>query len=572
MSRSDHEPVGQGSEIGRRGFLAGLGVGAASVITLTTVEALAQEVEGPVATSAPDPRFSRMFQLPAFADPQSPAVKAAMIDIGKPGGLLDAKDPLSEGPVRLITNPELSPRNVDQDIRNMTAGTTFLGQFLDHDVTFDNTSPLGVVTEPQRTPNTRDPRLNLDSVYGGGPSASPQLYNSSDRAKFRIESGGLFEDLPRNRDLTAIIADPRNDENLMISGLHAAFLLAHNRTVDFWRAIVRPGGPALDSAVLDDPALKDPGLGESSADGPALDAVFFRDSQLGVPFLRARRTVQLHWQWIVVNEFLPQIVGQSLVNDILRNGRRPYQFSKPAMPVEFQTGTYRFGHSLVRPSYRANLQGDPGGNPATGAPAFFGFIFDPAGEGQADPVDLRGGARAPRRFIGWQTFFDFGGDQTQHVRPNKLIDTNISTPLFRLPLRAIPSQDAPTSLAQRNLLRHLTWSLPSGQRIAASTRSPVLGSDHFPELRQYGIGLEASTPLWYYILREAGVVNNGVRLGPVGGRIVAETIIGLLQLDRSSYLNTRFRPFLPRQNPDVFKITDLLRWARVDPTSRALVH
>ena len=76
------------------------------------------------------------------------------------------------------------------------------------------------------------------------------------------------------------------------------------------------------------------------------------------------------------------------------------------MPVEFQAARYRFGHSLVRPSYRANLAGD------NGAP-FFGFIFDPAGEGQPDPVDLRGGARAPRRFIGWQTFFDFGGDQTR---------------------------------------------------------------------------------------------------------------------------------------------------------------
>ncbi|HEV7450237.1 MAG TPA: peroxidase family protein [Pseudonocardiaceae bacterium] len=272
-------------------------------------------------------------------------------------------------------------------------------QFLDHDITFDNTSRLGVVTEPARTPNTRDPRLDLDSVYGGGPSVSPQLYNSTDRAKFRIDSGGLFEDLPRNRDLTAIIAEPRNDENLMIDGLHAAFLLAHNRTVDFWRGNRLPGDPWSSSW----------------------------------------RTIMHYWQWIVVNEFLPQIVGRPLVDDILRNGRRWYQFSKPTMPVEFQTGTYRFGHSLIRPSYRANLQGDPGGNPATGAPAFFGFIFDPAGEGQADPVDLRGGARAQRRFIGWQTFFDFGGDQTQHVRPNKLIDTSISTPLFRLPLAAIPA-------------------------------------------------------------------------------------------------------------------------------------
>jgi hypothetical protein len=527
MARSGKKSVAQRG-IGRRRFLTGLGVSAAGVLTLNNVEAHAEKAEGPVPTSAPDPRFSRMFQLPAFADPRSPAVRDAMIDIGKPGGLLDARDPLNEGPVKLITNPGLSPRNIDQDPRNMTAGTTFLGQFLDHDVTFDNTSRLGVVTEPTQTPNTRQPTFDLDSVYGGGPSVSPHLYESSDHAKLRVETGGLFEDLPRNRDMTAIIADPRNDENLIVAGLHAAFLLAHNRTVDLHRA----------------------------------------NRLQGDPWFESRRTIMLHWQWIVVNEFLPQIVGRPMVDDILRNGRRWYRFANPTMPVEFQTGAYRFGHSVIRPSYRANLKGDPGGNPATGAPAFVAFVFDPAAERQADPIDLRGGARARRRFIGWQTFFDFGGDQTQHVRPNKLIDTNISSPLFRLPLGAIPSHDGPTALPQRTLLRHLTWSMPSGQRIAASTGSPVLGSEHFPELRGYGLGLDASTPLWYYVLREASVFNQGVRLGPVGGRIVAETIIGMLELDKSSYLNTGFRPSLPSQTRGTFTITDLLRWAKVDPTSR----
>jgi len=193
MISSDDQPVGHRTGIVRRRFLTGLGVGVAGALPLNHIEALAEMAEGTLPTSAPDPRFSRMFQLPAFADPRSPAVRNAMIDIGKPGGLMDAADPLNEGPVRLITNPELSPRNVDQDVRNMTAGTTFVGQFLDHDVTFDNTSRLGVVTEPTQTPNTRDPRLNLDSVYGGGPSVSPHLYESPDRAKLRVESGGLFE-------------------------------------------------------------------------------------------------------------------------------------------------------------------------------------------------------------------------------------------------------------------------------------------------------------------------------------------------------------------------------------------
>jgi hypothetical protein len=524
MARSVRKTDAPPTNVSRRRFLGGVGVslvGTAGAITLSNIEPAAEAVEGDVPLAAPDPRFSRMFNLPAFADPNSAAVRAAMVDIGKPGGIMDARDPLNEGPVRLVTNPELSPRNRDQNVANMTAGTTFVGQFLDHDITFDGTSRLGVPTDPRATQNTRDPRIDLDSVFGGGPTASPQLYQSNDRAKLRVESGGRFEDLPRS-GRSAVIADPRNDENLMIAGLQVAFLMAHNRAVDVRRANREQG-----------------------------DDWFF-----------ARRTIIHHWQWIVVNEFLPQIVGRALVDDILRNGLRWYRFSAPSMPVEFQTGAYRFGHSMVRPSYRANRTGNADGS------AFFGFIFDPAGQGAADPVDLRGAARARRRFIGWETFFDFGGDMTQHVRPNKLIDTNLSTPLFNLPLQTIGDGQPPTSLAQRNLLRHLTWSLPSGQRIAAATGSPVLASSNFSDLRQYGLGLESSTPLWFYVLREAQVLNGGTRLGPVGGRIVAETILGLLARDEFSYLNNNFRPTLPSTTRGNFRMTDLLRFARVDPATR----
>jgi hypothetical protein len=98
------------------------------------------------------------------------------------------------------------------------------------------------------------------------------------------------------------------------------------------------------------------------------------------------------------------------------------------------------------------------------------MVFDPAGDGGADPIDLRGGARAPRRFIGWQRFFDFGD---REVKPNKQVDTHISTPLFNLPLVAIASHDQPQVLPQRNLLRQLTWSLPSGQAIAAQTDGEI---------------------------------------------------------------------------------------------------
>ena len=232
-----------------------------------------------------------------------------------------------------------------------------------------------------------------------------------------------------------------------------------------------------------------------------------------------------HYQWIIVHEFLPAIIGAPLVSDILNRGRRFYRPNpgEQSIPVEFQGAAYRFGHSLVRPSYRANLLGD------NGLP-FFGFIFDPVAEGQPDPEDLRGGARAARRFIGWQTFFDFGGAQTTNVRPNKILDTKISTPLFNLPLGAIPSGDRPTSLPQRNLLRHLTWSIPSGQSIARAMNIRPLTPEQLNELAFFGADLERSTPLWYYVLKEAELAG-GQRLAGVGARIVGEVFLGLLAAD-----------------------------------------
>jgi hypothetical protein len=503
-----------GTSLSRRRFISGVGATAAGAVAGGA--ALAAE---PASAATPPDRFGRMFPgLPPFvaADNRS---RAALTDIGRPGGPLDARDPLNEGPIRLITNPELSPRNRDNPFH--TAGTTFFGQFLDHDMTFDTTSRLGVPTPPESSPNIRTPALDLDSVYGGGPVASPALYEP-DRIKLRIESGGRFEDVPRMANGTAIIAEPRNDENVMISGLQTAFILSHNRAVDLLRGQGVPTGSL---------------------------------------FERARQLVTWHYQWIIVNEFLPQVSGHGMMQDILAHGRRFYRPEPgPAfIPVEFQGAAYRFGHSMVRPSYRVNLAGNPDGSP------FFGFIFDPAGEGQADPVDLRGGRRAPRRFIGWQTFFNFGDGQ---VRPNKRIDRNISTPLFNLPLGAIASGEPPTSLPQRNLLRHLTWSLPSGQQVA---NAMGWGPLTLNELSHYGLGLERNTPLWYYTLAEAELIGDGIVLGPMAARIVGEVFIGLLQLDPRSYLRAApagWRPTLPSQRAGTFAMTDLLRWARVDPASR----
>jgi hypothetical protein len=211
---------------------------------------------------------------------------------------------------------------------------------------------------------------------------------------------------------------------------------------------------------------------------------------------------------------------------------------------------------MVRPSYRANFTG-VGGTP------FFAMLFD-AQSAIGEPGDLRGGVRGRRRFVGWQTFFRFPGFEAD-TRPNKRLDTTLSTPLFDLPLGAIASGTPPTSLAERNLLRHLTWRLPSGQSIAAAMGAPVLGESHFAELRSIYAPFGSSTPLWYYVLREADVLGHGETLGPVGGRLVAEVFIGLLRADRGSILNqsTAFAPSLG-VTPGEFSMVDFLRVAGVD--------
>jgi Animal haem peroxidase len=549
------------SRFTRRRFLGKLGATAAGTAVALRIDSLlgVTAEAKPLASGLPafPGAFGRLFPtLPPFAA-ESDALKAALADIGKPGGLLDAKDDLSQGPAALITNPALSINNPDNVTH--TAGTHFMGQFMDHDMTFDASSPLGQPTDPTVTRNFRSATFDLDSLYGLGPIGSPHLYDPEDPTKFAVGYGGQFEDLPRQMDLdgtsnaTALIGDPRNDENMIIEGLTAAFLKFHNRAVDY----VRAQGHSNPIEV----------------------------------FLEARLLTTWHYQWMIVHEFLPLFIGQDLVNDILAHGSRFYRprFGRAFIPVEFQTGSYRFGHSMVRPSYRANLKGDNGG-------AFFGFIFDPSQHPEdfvpplaplADPNDLSGGARAPRRFIGWQTFFDFSDGQ---VKPNKVIDTTLSSPLFTLPIRAIPPHNGPTALPQRNLLRHVTWSLPSGQSVAKHMRIPPLSPDHFEELAGYGLSLEHNTPLWYYVLRESALTQTtqptlvpsppptatttrgGLRLGPVGGRIVGEVILGLLEADPTSYLsaNPRWRPVLPTRSGATgsFRMIDFLTFAGVDPTSR----
>jgi hypothetical protein len=474
-------------------------------------------------------RFGRLFPtLPPFAA-DTPLIRGALVELGAPGGPMDAADDLSD-PITLITDPGKSAHNPNNP--TITAGFTFLGQFLDHDMTFDPTSSLARRQDPESIRNFRIPALDLDNIYGSGPVASPHLYDQSvdgGATTLLVEEipgsgavsidGGTRHDLPRNSQGVALIGDPRNDENLVLSQLQLAFLRFHNRVVSDVKADLGPGYTP------------------------------------GEIFAEAQRVVRWHHQWLVLHEFLPTTVGQAMVDDVLTTGPKFFTWrNDPFIPVEFSVAAYRFGHSQVRPSYRANF-----GTSATDpSQQFFALFLDPGATDPGDPADLRGGRRAPRRFVDWQTFFDFGDGR---VRPNKKIDTTLSTVLFHL---LGQPQGEPVSLATRNLLRNLTMKVPSGQRVAQAMQVPQLAAADLDDLTTFD--LHRRTPLWFYVLREAQVAADGEHLGPVGGRIVAEVIVGLVKGDRQSYL---------RQDPDwtptygsadAFTIVDLLTAAGVVAT------
>ena len=468
-------------------------------------------------------KFGRMFgSLPPFAL-DTPSVRSALKKLGAKGGIMDANDELTAHPRDLIINPALHANNPDNP--DMTAGMTFLGQFLDHDMTLDITSSLEQQVDPEMIQNFRTPSFGLDSVYGQGPAGSPFLYDQSvdgGRTTMLVEpipgSAALCRDgvqkfdLPRNSQGTPLTGDPRNDENLVLSQLQVAFLRFHNACVQHVK----------------------------------LNAGLSHPSEV---FTEAQRLVRWHYQWIILNEFLPKTIGQALVDDIRTKGRKFYKWrNAPYIPVEFSVAAYRFGHSQVRPSYRVNFGPNDAGQ-------FFALIFNDNLAVSPVADDMRGGTRAANRFIDWQTFFDFGDGR---VRNNKRIDSKLSTVLFDLP--GIPGGE-PQSLAQRNLLRHLTFKLPSGQRVAGAMGVAPLPESDLADLKP--LGLHNRTPLWFYCLREADVMADAKRLGPVGGRIIGEVMIGLLEGDSTSYLRQE-----PDWTPELgsngrFTVVDLLKFAGV---------
>jgi len=480
-----------------------------------------------------------------------------------PPGDYGSNDAASESNLSLLANkmsadPDAVKDGPDPEEGGIPAAYTYFGQFIDHDLTFDPASSLQKQNDPDALVDYRTPRFDLDNLYGRGPDDQPYLYEGKTN-KFVLgeplagapEVNGGACDLQRNRprlpgsDARAIIGDPRNDENAIVSQFQGIWHRFHNAVVD---------------------AHKD------------------------WSFDRVQREVRFYYQWILVHDFLPKIVSEKTLEAILPGSKDKtpdvqaihlkyfHPRNEGFMPLEFSAAAYRFGHSMVRPSYRLN---DTVGRIPI-------FARDP------DP-NLRGfRTMTPGWAIDWRRFIDITplpyGIFTDKVDdPKNLLrlqlaykmDTSLVNPLKFLPMQVSEAlapypttcgpQGPPNPLAELNLKRGWRMRLPTGQTVAKAmgltpladkdiklgkfTSDPADIAAQIPiDQVVQGDAFKENCPLWTYILAETVESHVTVKalnqagkleekriatrkLGQVGGAIVAETFLGLLLADSSSYLS-----------------------------------
>ncbi len=393
--------------------------------------------------------YGRMFpELPSFE-----ADEEFLHALGRAGGVCDCGD----------------VEDTPDSLGETAAGWPIFGQFVAHDITADR-SVLRSHANTAELRNARGLQLNLECLYGDGPTGHPFLYQRDDPAKFLLGLDGA--DVQRNAEGIAVIGDPRNDSHMLMSQLHLAMLKAHNAFVD-----------------------------EARRAGTAPDRVFDE----------AARQLRWHYQWLILNEFLPTLVG-SVADQVLREGPKWFRPGRGGfIPLEFADAAYRYGHSQIRHRYRLNSETDP-------VPLF---------------PDLLGFRPVPREHaIDWTLFFDAPGRAP--AQRSKKMDGKLVRALIELPVAVTGECQIEDyhSLAVRDLQRGQGVGLPSGEAVARHIGVASLTAE------QVGItstGWKGETPLWYYILREADACTGGHRLGPVGGRIVAEVLVGLIDADAASF-------------------------------------
>ena len=390
-------------------------------------------------------------------------------------------------------------------------GYTYFGQFVGHDLTHDTTPIDGPHLNPELTPNYRTPYLDLDHIYGGGPAKSPNLYQGDPGAEvFKVGATtptGYVRDLPIENG-TILIGDTRNLINLILRQLHVVFLKFHNEAVR-----------------------------QLSRKSPTLIGI--DDLCSGTIFERAQRLVRWHYQWIARHDFLPRILHPSVWSHRRRIAR---QRSKPedsfSIPIEFSLAAFRFGHSMVRNAYGLNCR-----------------------QKRVELADLMalGQTASPLQddfIIEWGRFFD-GLPASGPVASSSYLDTSIAAPLHGLSpstLRLCSKMERSAksaNLPMRTLLRGARAGLPSGQEVANALvnrgiikpqdclTSAQLTQDTYNHsgsiLRE--VGLEANTPLFYYLLKEAEINGTGLTLGPIGSYIVGEVIQRALEADPEGYMS-----------------------------------
>lgn len=440
---------------------------------------------------------------------------------------------------------------------NVPSGYTYLGQFVDHDLTLDRTTLMTAgEVDPATMLSGRSPSLDLDSLYGAGPgSPGSRQFFAPDLVHLKvgdtIREGDLpakaGHDLPRvgtgNQASArrALIPDLRNDENLAVAQTHLAMIHFHNKVVDK----IAPTTPT---------------------------------DQL---FRNARRRTTLHYQWVVRHDYLPRVCDPAVLDDVWTHGRKIFEpgasaDAVPTMPVEFSVAAFRMGHSMIRDAYNWNAIFSDG----AGSLDLLFFFSGTSG-------DLGGNKKLISSWIAdWRRMYDFpAGGRPGLAAPDSgvnramRVDTRLTDPLASLPAGSFGGTDATPpmqhNLAFRNLVRGSLVRLATGQQmvtklkaagvpVTALTKAQIITGnggaklDHLTPAERDAVA--AKTPLWFYVLREAEL--NGGRLTGVGARIVAETFHRAIGASRVSIVREPgWKPNLPSAKAGRFEMTDLLFFA-----------